>query len=224
MTFLDLLIIYLSLGAPFGAYRLVRNGNPSSGNGLFSAILAFLLWPAYSIRSAYRYLGLSDAGFDIDARPDTEFLKTIEDISARFSAAASRSHRLIAKRLERQYERYVELSLAQLTRSGTKSGQYFDLLTISGHPSPQIGAANLNRRNRNVIDRHLKDARTNLITALDDLSAGRQEAKDVVQTVAELLNDNELAMAVSANLNSLREVSNTRLKQWEKSEPQHKTI
>lgn len=223
MTFLDLLIIYLSLGAPFGAYRLVRSGNR---NGLFSATLAFLLWPPYAIRSAYRYLGSPDrnTGFDTDGKPDGELLKNIEDLSGQFSVAANRSHRLIAKRLENQFDRYVELSIAQITKSGAKSGQYFDLLSVSGHPSPQIGAANLNRRNRNVIERHLKDARTDLITALDDLSAGRREAKEVVKTVADLFSDNELSVAVSANLNSPREVSNTRLKQWETSEPRHKTI
>jgi hypothetical protein len=226
MTFLDLLILYLSLGAPFGAYRLVRNGNPLGSNGLFSAILAFLLWPPYAIRSAYRYLVSSDGstGFAVDGKPDAGFFKTIEDLSDQFSAAAARSHRLIAKRLEHRFERYVELSLALITRSGAKGGQYFDLLTVSGHPSPQVGAANLNRRNRNVIERHLKDARTDLITALGDLSAGRREAKEVVKTIADLLSDNELSAAVSANLNSPREVSNTRLKQWETSEPRHKTI
>jgi hypothetical protein len=227
MTFLDLLIIYLSLGAPFGAYRLVRNGNPLSGNGLFSATLAFLLWPPYAIRSAYRYLESSDGNteFDFGGTPDAEFLKNIEDLSDQFPAAVSQSHRFIAKRLERQFERYVELSQAQITRSGAKSGQYFDLLTVSGHPSPPIGAANLNRRNRNVIERHLKDARTDLITALGELSVGRREAKEVVRAVADLLNDDELSTAVSAtHLNSPREVSNTRLKQWETSEPRHRTI
>lgn len=223
MTLLDLFIIYLSLGAPFGAYRLVRNGNPINGNGLFSATLAFLLWPPYAIRSAYRYLESSDS-FDADGTTDAELLKNIEDLSDQFSAAASRSHRLVAKRLEHQFERYVELSLTQFTKPGSKSGQYFELLTISGHPSPQIGAASLNRRNRNVIERHLKDARTDLLAALDDLSASRYEAKEIVKTVAGLLSDNELSAAVSANLDSPREVSNTRLNQWETSEPRHKTI
>jgi hypothetical protein len=226
MTFLDLLIIYLSLGAPFGAYLLVRNERPVEFRGALSAVTAILIWPAYVVRSAFRYLGSSNenTAFDADAGPDAKLLEQIESLTQQFSDAARPSHRLVARQVEQSLERYVELSIATLTKTATRKGQYFDLLTVSGHPSLNSGSVCLNRRNRNVIERHLTNARKELVTALDDLSSGRQDAKEVVKMIADLLNDKELASAVSTNLNSPREQSNTKLNQWETSKPQHKPI
>ena len=224
MTFLDLLIIYLSLGAPFGAYRFVRGGSFIGPNVVLSAATAFLLWPVYAVRLAFLYLGSSNGNnvFDANAGPDAKIVERIEKLSDEFSNAVGRSHRLVAKCAERSLDRYVELSLTAMTKIATRNRQYLELLTISGHPSPNSGTTCLNRRNQNVIERHLKDARNELLTALDDLSAGRSEAIRIVETIAELINDTELAVAVSANSISPREQSHTRPQEWETSKPQHR--
>jgi hypothetical protein len=198
MSFLDFLIIYLSLGAPFGAYVLVRNEETLEFRGILSAVAAILVWPLYAVRSAIRHSGAShgNTAFDTDTEPDAKLLEQIDSLSQQFSDATKPSHRLIAKQVEQNVERYVELSLAAMTKTATRNGQYFELLTVSGHPSPSSGTGCLNRRNRNIIERHLSNARKELIMSLADLSPDRYDAEKVLRKIADLLDDKQLASMI----------------------------
>src|SRR5688500_9947634 len=61
MTWLDIAIIYLACGAPFGVFQITKSLRPRSASDMAVILAALLFWPAYALLFAGQSLFSGDA-------------------------------------------------------------------------------------------------------------------------------------------------------------------
>jgi hypothetical protein len=187
---LDALIIYLSLGAPFGVYYFVQYRETCAGTTLWvKTLLAFVLWPAEAVKVVKTFHSRKDAAglhFDgehlLDAREEKrvdEIKRILEDLFFVYGSTTS------IYTFREIFERYVGLSMALLPQP-SKTQPESEILRLTGHKNVAVGSACLNRRNRSLLLKHQTLARRDLLDKLSFLAASPETGENVGSNALEL--------------------------------------
>ncbi|MGD9627833.1 MAG: hypothetical protein AB7V18_01155 [Pyrinomonadaceae bacterium] len=190
MTLLEALIIYLSVGAPFGVLVYFSSRGSTAARILYLTSVATFLWPIFAagrLRRAFR----SDFGkprlSDSAIRPEPLSLHSIPGVLG---------HRRISAALERH------IGIAEGVPSDRgRNTTGIELLRVAGHSDPELGARCLLReRSRRLKDHQSRSA----ISLLEEMSLGRP-SKEIMFKVAEVcsaLGDPETADSIHALIDS----------------------
>ena len=147
MTPAELLIVYLAAGAPFGVYAFFNQvGRPGYLN-IVGPVLKFAFWPVFASQLIIQHLS---GRFGAQVTPfsssrlieETESLR--RDITSTIAFENSHEHRHLLD----EFERFAGITAAvyEAERNGKPSTPI--ILEAGGHPSPNLGAKCIFRRNR----------------------------------------------------------------------------
>ncbi len=184
MTFLDLTIIYLAIGAPFGVHHFFKLRGRPMAERIFGGLLHFVLWVPFSVTIL---VSLLKRGPDDERRP-RELLELQTQIE---SACRDRVPVFEARRV---LERYIGLRSLSMPRSGEPSKD-ITIFDLSGHPNTTLAEICINRRNRERISLHQTNAAQDIVSLKNRLVHANDDGENVVRIfarIAELLDDGEI--------------------------------
>ncbi len=195
MTFVDVIIIYLTCGSPFGAHYFLNNRKSVPPTHLASkAILAVLVWPVYAaalLSTVNRPAENTEDYSPETAEPDSGIEADVREMRDRMEQNLScRPSALLLYEFREVFDRYTGLTMALSKPDRETSGE---LARISGHDNPQLAAACLNRRNRKRLSFHQTQARNDFLAFVSALwdAAARQRVVALAIELAEVLSDTE---------------------------------
>lgn len=226
MTFLDIAIVYFSLGAPFGVYGFFRQGEPVRLAGTLKAIGTFLLWPPFAVTALIRgfYRVRSNEQFAQIYRLDEGVHEKARFILKELKPKLRRLSGNEAARIFETVERYAELSLLSKTYSGSESGHFMNLLVASGHQNAKTGAICLERRNQRNLKKHQMAAREELIEAVRSAATEIIFLRNAIIQIADLLGDDEMIESLTEQNRSgsvkVSDTTSTRGNAWRTIEVQ----
>lgn len=204
MTLNDLLIIYLSCGAPFGVYYFFdKKSEFSFRNLIFKSFLVFVFWIplAFSLLLKKRFFGsrfdLLNTDFDKEFDSDLQTEEKLAFLQKQFEKILLKNNLTISIYEFREVvERYIGLSFAKrnaehIINSVNKENEIF---IISKNSNPALSTVCLNRRNRKRLSFHHINARQDFLKLIDEffLSGADKENLSVLSfEFVKLLKDSE---------------------------------
>jgi hypothetical protein len=162
MAIFDVIIIYLACGAPFGMYQMVARRPATARNAAVFAAMHVILWPFFAA-SALIYRGQN--GEASSQRLVDDEIDRIR-IEMEKIAFANSSVSLVFEFREVFY-RYAGLSEAA-NAAVEQAGDFF-IAELSKGPDPQVAAACIARRNREILKLHQTEARNDFVDAISFL-------------------------------------------------------
>lgn len=147
MNFLDLLIIYLACGSPFGVYQSTRKETVFSLMNFLIVTSRFLFWPFYAFQML---IGLRDQNQNSS---ESIRISRIEEIRTNIERQAF-SNSSISKLFEFRELYYRYTGLSQLIKLEPSHRISIDLFEISGHRNKSLATICLSRRNAKRIRFH----------------------------------------------------------------------
>ena len=150
MTILDLLIIYLACGSPFGVYQLTRDDEKSDR---WMAVAAFLVWPVFLVKFIYERLS---------PRAPTKKEQIDRIISDLEQLAFSDMEAASIFEFREAFDRYVGLA-ESLAQDEPSQGPMTELIGVSGRELDEATTECLNRRNYRKLTFHLTIARNEFL-------------------------------------------------------------
>jgi hypothetical protein len=197
MTLLDVLIIYLTLGAPVGVYRFLQLPRPISLTTLFRIAGAFLLWVPYAfviMRETIPQI-VRNPDFVSAYHSDSGIHENVQLLRSEYQASLDGICRRDLREMLKSFDRYVSLYLMFKTESDAEGGQTNELLAIASHPNVSLGSKCIARRKRSRLWRHLSNARNDLAKAANRGSfprGSRKGANLIVVKIGHVLQDAEM--------------------------------
>ena len=155
MTFAEILIIYLSLGAPVAVYHYQHVLKLHENASIVRSLLALILWPAALVRVFVDApAGLQQRRAQTNADDDSDLLlQRVFDIAKREFDLAGRGGELASFR--EVAERYAGLTRAE--RNGDVAlSTAAEFYRVAGHPQPQLAAVCSTRRAAEKLRSHVK--------------------------------------------------------------------
>ncbi len=225
MTLFDAFIIYLACGAPFGVHRFI-SGRKHSGASVLDATAYALFWifltPRYLHTQIKRLLHREEISVTFGGAllANSESLRFSKDIDE--SAGSSRTYPGIYV-LRESVDRYAGITelLTEADDPDHLSGRA--LFEISGHPSVEVAAACLARRNRLDLIRHHKESVAELVNLCISIASGSDDPGRVVGSFGELFNGFRDREALLELNNSFAEAKISRALVKEKEAPAWET-
>jgi hypothetical protein len=203
MTLLDVLIIYLTLGAPVGVYRFLQLPRPISFATWLRTVFAFLFWVPYALAilgdTIPRFVRNPD--FVPSYHSDSDIHENVHLLRNEYEASLTGIDRRDLREMLKSFDRYASLYLMFKTESKAENGQREELLAIASHPNVPLGLKCLARRKRIRLLRHLTNARNDLAKAAGRNSfpqGSRRTFNSTVVKIGHVLMDAEL-MALTDN-------------------------
>lgn len=203
MAMLDALIIYLALGAPFGVYNFVSFEVGPAAKRISRSLAAFILWPISAAFVFHNLLNQAraemyfDEGSPVDSILIEDALSLYERLRQSAVSTGRKNERMLLGSLERYLATADVPSALEKTRSSNNGGQFAEFLAAAGHPNIALGRECLSRRNRAKRKRHHMEARSELIELASETRLVGKDLLNGTKTVAELLNDIELANSLA---------------------------
>ena len=156
MRLIDLLIIYLALGAPFAVSLFLRDRALTIGKRTLTFLSGLLAWPVMVIAILYRLTSPKKIGSERSA--DLLRLRyELEQVCLNYCSTAN------AFTLRDALEKYIGISTAAAQESSDTVAEIF---SQSEHPQPAMATRCLTRVNRRKLKFHQESARSELITAV----------------------------------------------------------
>lgn len=176
MNPIDLFIIYLACGAPFGVYYFFQNRAPVKSNLLwFKTFLNFFFWIPFAfllLRRNKSFTTLSLFGSDKSALENSEQEANLHPTVKQIERVFLESNLEISVYEFREIiERYIGLTIAYQTDAAQISDAETELFRISRakNKNIELGAICLNRRNRKRLVRHQTEARKDFLQLINQL-------------------------------------------------------
>ncbi|MBC7901159.1 MAG: hypothetical protein H7070_14030 [Saprospiraceae bacterium] len=221
MTISEILIVYLSLGAPFAVYQFLQDRKISADLVIIRSVLQFLLWlpiaihaglsALISVTSTYIFAN----GNRLDAKEEERIRHIQEMIADSFRKG---EQNIPVREFCGILDRYIGLSI--LVRDGRSiiSGVPNELLAISGHKNTDLAAICLNRRNRSRLGRHQIDARTDFLDCIAECSFANRDIIPPALDLAEFLEDarasKELTGLLDKRTSDVRKIDKLQADVW----------
>ncbi|MFN2501059.1 MAG: hypothetical protein ABR530_03490 [Pyrinomonadaceae bacterium] len=181
MTIIDLIIVYLAAGAPFGVFQMTRNEPSSTLGQAPAALFSLALWPICLIFFGKKLLSSS---FFATTQCISDCGASLRHEIERVTTAGS-STRLLFEFREIFY-RYAGLLDAADQHS---DGTVHEVFTVTKHPHGRLAARCLERRQRAHLHKHLLQARREFervfATLLDSGETDRQEFEKLRRRLCE---------------------------------------
>jgi hypothetical protein len=157
MTFLNLLIIYLACGSPFGVYQLTRDSGTTTSADRLLVIASFLFWPIFLVILLYERLSPTK----VSSRDRIEKIRC--EIESLAFGNGSTSSLFEFREVFYRYAGLVEAS------SATADSVSVELFEISQHDKSATASKCLSRRNREKVEFHKTIARNEFVDLISGL-------------------------------------------------------
>jgi hypothetical protein len=199
MNPIDLLIIYLACGAPFGVYYFLQRRAQSNSISLWlKTLFNFLFWMPFALHLLRRQKTLKTFSvfkFDKTTTADSIQTKHFRSIQKQIEKILLTSDLKISIYEFREIiERYVGLSLAAQSESETTGEQEKEIFRAARMKNVELGAICLKRRNRKRLSFHQTEARRDflhLINQLNKFDSKKDELQKASIELVKTLNDLE---------------------------------
>ncbi len=181
---LNLLVIHFAFGSPFGVYQITRGGSVRSTRSAAKVAAHFVLWPIFAAAFIRSWLinNLKPAESHLEQKI-ANIRSKIED------AAFSGSSTMPVFEFRDVFARFTGLTMALL--HGGKVSSSREMLKIVGHKNISLASACINRRNRQRLLFHQKQAQlefNELISALAERS-NNNDMGDLALSLTKLLDE-----------------------------------
>lgn len=199
MNPVDLFILYLACGAPFGVYFFFQNREKSPAAAiLLKSFLTVVVWIPYALQllNANITKKITVSKFDAADESDSALKKKLDEIQRRLMRIFLKSRADISVFEFREVvERYSGLTLAaQTDEVGDSESEVFK---ITNHKNTRLAAKCLHRRNRLRLEFHQRLASRDFLKLLSKLSGFEAEKLRLTALeFATLLNDGETRRAL----------------------------
>ncbi|MEP7147635.1 MAG: hypothetical protein ABI857_01960 [Acidobacteriota bacterium] len=187
MTVTDLLIIYLTFGAPLAVYKYLQNRAIDIRRRIVVSIFTFFFWVPAAVEIGYLYL--TNASFEVgfvsrrnsDAT-DIKLSEMRELVSAQLIKLARVSN---LHDLREILDRYAGLADA-VRNSIDKTSFGHPIFEAAGREKSALGSLCLMRRNLRQLERHHIQARRDLVFMFGQIGGGGHEALETIEMGKEL--------------------------------------
>ena len=210
MRNIDILILYLSFGSAFGVHRFlqVRKLTPM---GLLPAASAFFLWPILALTAVFERVHFfpTDKAFERTVILDSHLPDFASAQRSLEIALTEKSQGAAVFHLKDTLARYTGLTLA---RYSYYSPDAHGLLAFSDAPQKECQGICLERRNRNKLERHQRNARTEFVESVVDIVSTSEEFERVGAAAlrfVKLLKDTEAEGLFSKRFDLIRQTRRT---------------
>ena len=169
MTFADLLIIYLSFGAPVAVYKYLQTRGAGTRRRATLSILTFFFWIPTAFEIGYLYLrnAYFNSGFVSQGNLDSE-TGVLRDLRDEITSELFRVVRGSSLHDVREtVERYAGLA-SELRRELSSPPHDNHLFEAAGRKKYELGQICLMRRNLHRLQRHHNQARQDFLALLED--------------------------------------------------------
>lgn len=191
MNLVDLLIIYLTWGAPFGVYYFFQNRNYSTSIKLvFQSILVALIWIPYAIRLLHSFVTKKFRNNEFADNNQTDSI--VNEIERKFAEIIHEETSIISiYEFRETFERYLGLAKAASTEVIENDAELYQ---ITNHENKKLASEILSRRNRSRLNAHHILARRDFLRMIEKIDS-TFSAKEKIRTLAfdfvKILNDVE---------------------------------
>ncbi|MDQ4122679.1 MAG: hypothetical protein M3209_14670 [Acidobacteriota bacterium] len=178
MTFSEFLIIYLSIGAPFGVYFFLnRRSNNLDSTFLLKVLGVIFGWCFYAVFWIFRgSQSIYGAKPTSDSIGENEIEKHLRELLAAYSEISGNEKKVSFFQFRETIERYV--GLTEALRDSAESTEFQnELFVVAGRKNQDLQLANrcLQRKNLLRLKAHQIQARQDFLQIFDNLS--HQSAK-----------------------------------------------
>jgi hypothetical protein len=186
MTLTDILIIYLTFGAPLGVYKYLQNRAMSRRRRILYSLSTFVFWVPAAVQIVYLYFRNAYSGDGFVSKQDLDVTeKRLAEISEAlrleligFGGAAG------VHDVRETIDRYVGLAAAA-RKDGGVTAVGWDFFTAAGRRKHDLAQRCLMRRNLRRLERHHTQASRDLVYLLEEAS-DRFEISRAVRIAIEL--------------------------------------
>ena len=191
MNLLDIIIIYLTCGAPFGVYFFHQQRDDSNSPKLWiNSLLATLFWFLYAFRLLHSVVTKRFLNHQFAEKKLSDSL--VSEIEKKFSQI------LLEEKVDVElfdfretFERYLGLTREISSEANKVDAELFQ---ITNHENKKLATKLLNRRNRSRLNAHQILARKDFLRMIEKIDSSIFE-KEKVRTLAidfvKLINDVE---------------------------------
>lgn len=184
MNLIDLTIIYLTCGAPFGVYYFYQQRDFS--NKFWRSVLVTLFWFPYAFRLLHTFVTKRFHNQTLDEKSLTD---SFEKKFAQILLAENVDVFLFDFR--ETFERYAGLTKAVSAESSEAEAELFQILN---HPNKKLATKLLNRRNRSRLNSHHILARKDFLRMIEKIYSGfsdKEKVRTLTVDFVKLINDAE---------------------------------
>lgn len=190
MTYFDIAIIYLSLGAPLGVYSFFQvKSSMVRPVDVVRALGSVVFWPIYGVKLLFPNLRsvFANDGFARLSEADSAAFTKTRNVLSELKTALSIFPRSEAAESYAVVERYAELRLMLMASATQDCPNFYDLFAAAGHPNPRIGAKCLGRRNRQNVLKHQIAAHLSVIDLVESLSLDQGAVRKAIFDLGDIL-------------------------------------
>ena len=212
MNPIDLIIIYLACGAPFGVYYFLQSRNENESPIIWLKILlTFIFWIPFGFLFVRQFLVSNEnlhSTFYLTSAYEIEDAGNIHLIQKEIEKKFSESRlKFSLFEFRETLERYAGLTLANQEAFTKVSEREKEIFRIAENSNVELAANCLHRRNRKLLAFHQTEARQDFLQLIRKLSGSMTDKKSLENLATEfvrLLKDkqaqNSLEKIFAANL------------------------
>ncbi|MEO6655575.1 MAG: hypothetical protein ABIO36_05790 [Pyrinomonadaceae bacterium] len=194
MSVIDLMIIYLACGSPFGVYQITKSQNDHGSRDWLVIIASFLLWPGFAASLLIDRLVSKNEG-DEEGSGIEHFRTEIERLGFSGESASS------VFEFREVFYRFTGLIEAANSKQPNRSAN--ELFEVSGHVNKTLASNCLGRRNREKLVYHQTQARNEFVDIIAEMAndeARREEITVIALELTDYLNDDAATSDLTALL------------------------
>lgn len=222
MNILDLIIIYLSCGSPFGVYHFIYKKH-NNRTAWLESLLVVLFWIPFAI-----YLLHTKITNKLNNENNLNNLEEISSIQKEFEDyLPTNNYQISLFELREVLERYKELTLVSSKMNGQPAKHEFEFFKINGTKNLEVPALCLHRRNHKKLLYHQNQARKDFLKTIEFLlekNAGNKKLGKISLGFAKILNDENAYLTLTKILDNLSQTlakSNVKVREkdlWKRQE------
>lgn len=208
MNIIDITIIYLACGAPFGVYyyfqqRETANLWQNSPMVLLKCVIVTFFWLPFALQLFNKSINkrLLNNEFAVKNQTDSTKIKEIEHFEKVFLQKLLETESRISPFEFRQtFDRYVGLTLNNLPESINQNFGEFEFFKIANHQNPKLATICLQRRNRLHLRQHQINARSEILRIFEILKKESVNTEQIYALTAEfskVMDDSELELKIN---------------------------
>lgn len=180
MTFSEIFIIYLAIGAPFAVHSFFGGRMQTDVRNAGISMLKLTFWPVFASYSGFRFLANSYRTAETgNERRVAAFRKASDEIRADLENLLISANREMRKGVLRDFDRLSGVALAFAESEAAAPTATPRIFEAADHPMPDFAARCIFRRNRSRLAEHRNRACEALSASLESLRDERRTDIDI---------------------------------------------
>lgn len=219
MNFIELSVIYLACGAPFGVYFYFQERETQKLWQKFPKLwvkcaLVTLFWLPFAIKLLQKFLvkNFSQANNERNSM-DLLMLTYFDDFEKQFAQLLLEGNTEVSIfEFRETFQRFAGLTLEVSGETQNDSVEVNPLFQVTNHKNPQLATICLNRRNRLQLETHHRLARKDFLHLLEILNSAlidKQKLSLIAHQFAKIINDVELSKGISQIFEDSKQTENS---------------